>query len=88
MNDKNTQPTFPSEREWKEFERYQRIRFWLGAFLGVVTAAMFAMLSWVALHNPNGSQFLIGMVYGVVMAIVVSLLPCAVSLLQGERVCS
>jgi hypothetical protein len=61
---------------------------WLGAFLGVVTAAMFAMLSWVALHNPNGSQSLIGMVYGVVMAIVVSLLPCAVSLLQGERVCS
>lgn len=43
---------------------------------------------WVALSNLSGSQFLIGMVYGVVMAIVVSLLPCAVSLLQGERVCS
>lgn len=66
---------FPSEREWKEFERYQRIRFWSGAFLGVVTAAIFATLSWLALHNPNGSQFLIGMAYGVVIAIVASLLP-------------
>lgn len=68
-------PTFPSEREWKEFERYQRIRFWSGAFLGVVTAALFAMLGWLAFHNPSGSQFLIGMVYGVIIAIVTSSLP-------------
>lgn len=66
---------FPSEREWKEIERYQRIRFWSGAFLGVVTAAMFAMLGWLALHNPSKTQFLIGMVYGVVIAIVASSLP-------------
>ena len=85
MNDKNTQPTFPSEREWKEFERYQRIRFWSGAFLGVVTAAMFAILSWITLHNPNGSQFLIGMVYGVVIAVVASLLPYLARWLAGRR---
>jgi membrane protein YdbS with pleckstrin-like domain len=83
--DKQTRPTFHSEREWKEFERYQRIRFWSGAFLGVVTAAMFAILSWVALHNPIGSQFLMGMVYGVVMAIVVSLLPSLARWLERRR---
>lgn len=83
--DKQTRPTFHSEREWKEFERYQRIRFWSGAFLGVVTAAMFAILSWVALHNPIGSQFLMGMVYGVVMAIAVSLLPSLARWLERRR---